>query len=92
VANKLAGRVQDILVDEGDFVTSGQVLAHMQIDVLNAERDEARAKSQQAIDDVASAEAQVAASESITSAAQAWCCNAAANKTLRSGDWCAPRS
>lgn len=64
VATKLPGRVQDILVDEGDFVSAGQVLGHMQIQSLEAQRDEAVARQQQAISAVASAEAQVAVRES----------------------------
>ncbi len=64
VATKLPGRVQDILVDEGDFVRAGQVLGHMQIQSLEAQRDEAVARQQQAIAAVASAEAQVAVRES----------------------------
>ena len=37
VATKLAGRLQDMLVNEGDFVTAGQPLARMQTDVLDAQ-------------------------------------------------------
>ena len=61
VATKLAGRVRKIMVNEGDFVQVGEPLAQMQTDVLDAQRDEAQAQSQQAITAVASAEAQVAA-------------------------------
>ena len=71
LAAKLAGRVKEILVNEGDFVKTGQVLAQMQIDVLDAQRDEARAQSQQAVTAVASAEAQVVARQSDAAAAQA---------------------
>jgi HlyD family secretion protein len=71
VATKLAGRVRDIMVNEGDFVHAGQPLAQMQIDVLDAQRDEARAQSRQAVTAVASAEAQVAARQSDKAAAQA---------------------
>lgn len=71
VSTKLAGRVLDIMVDEGDFVQAGQPLAQMQIDVLDAQLDEARAKSRQAVHEVASAEAQVAARRSDTAAAEA---------------------
>jgi HlyD family secretion protein len=71
IATKLAGRVQSILVNEGDFVKVGQSLAQMQIDVLDAQRDEAAAQSQQAVTAVASAEAQVAARKSDTAATQA---------------------
>ena len=48
VATKQAGRVLDILVGEGDFVTAGQLAARMQIDSLQAQRDEATARLQQA--------------------------------------------
>ena len=71
VATKLAGRVQNIMVDEGDFVHAGQTLAQMQIDVLDAQRDAAQAQSRQAINSVASAEAGVVAHQSDTAAAQA---------------------
>ncbi len=71
VATKLGGRVQDILVSEGDYVTAGQLLAHMQVETLDAQRDEARARQQQAVSAVASAEAQVAVRESDKVAAQA---------------------
>ena len=71
VATKYAGRVIDISAREGDFVKAGQVLAQMQIDVLNAQRDEARAQQQQAVNAVASAEAQVNVRESDLAAAQA---------------------
>ena len=64
VAAKLGGRVQSILVKEGDFVTAGQPLAHMQIDTLQASHDEARARHQQAVAAVANAEAQVAVRQS----------------------------
>lgn len=71
VAARLGGRVQDILVKEGDFVTAGQLLARMQIDTLEASRDEAKARQQQAVAAIASAEAQVAVRESDTQAALA---------------------
>jgi HlyD family secretion protein len=71
VATKLPGRVKEIMVNEGDFVKAGEPLAQMQTDVLDAQRDEAKAQSQQAITAVASAEAQVAARQSDRAAAQA---------------------
>lgn len=64
VSTKLGGRVLDILVSEGDFVTEGQVLAHMQIETLEAQRDEAIARQNQAATAVASAEAQVSMRQS----------------------------
>lgn len=71
VATKYSGRVVDISAREGDFVKAGQVLAQMQIDVLNAQRSEARAQQQQAVAAVASAEAQVKMRESDMAATQA---------------------
>ncbi|MBS1208164.1 MAG: secretion protein HlyD family protein [Proteobacteria bacterium] len=71
VAAKLGGRVEDILVSEGDVVTAGQVLAHMQVQTLEAQRDEARARQQQSVTAVASAEAQLAVRESDRQAALA---------------------
>jgi len=47
-------------------VKAAQPLAQMQVDVLDAQRDEARAQSRQAVTAVASAEAQVAARKSDT--------------------------
>jgi HlyD family secretion protein len=63
--------VHDIMVNEGDFVEVGQPLAQMQVDVLDAQRDEARAQSRQAVNAVSSADAQVVARESDKVAAQA---------------------
>lgn len=60
VATKLAGRVRSILVGEGYFVTVGQTLVLMQVDVLDDQYDEALAQSRQAVTAVASAEAEVA--------------------------------
>ncbi len=71
VATKLGGRVDAILVNEGDFVTAGQPLAQMQILSLQAQRDEAQARQQQSLSAVASAEAQVAVRESDYQAALA---------------------
>lgn len=71
VATKLAGRVQEVLVTEGDFVAAGQPLARMQIDTLQAQREEARAQHQQAVNGAASAAAQVAQRESDKRAAEA---------------------
>src|SRR5919106_3404332 len=43
IAARIAGRVREILADEGDFVTAGQVLARMDTNVLEAQRREAEA-------------------------------------------------
>lgn len=71
VATKLAGRIDRILVGEGEFVRAGQPLATMQTQVLDAQRDEARANLQQAVNSVAQAKAQVAQRQSDKAAAQA---------------------
>ena len=71
VATKLAGRIQEIWFDEGDFVDLGQPLAQMQVTVLNAQRDEAQALSRQAVTTAASAEAQEAARASDVAASEA---------------------
>ena len=71
IATKMPGRVQNILVNEGDFVAAGQVLAHMQVQTLDAQRDEALAQQQQSLAGVANAAAQIAVQESNRKAAMA---------------------
>lgn len=71
VATKLAGRVDTILVNEGDFVTAGQPLATMQVQVLQAQRDEAVAMREQATYAMNAAQAQVVLRQSDVAAAQA---------------------
>ena len=71
VATRLGGRVDAILVAEGEFVKAGQPLARMQVDTLQAQRNEAVAMHHQALQAVAAAQAQVALRESDTHAAQA---------------------
>lgn len=71
VSTKLAGRVAEILVSEGDFVKAGQVLARMQTDTLEAQRDEAVAGRQEALHGVVAAKAQIALRVSDVAAAEA---------------------
>lgn len=59
ISTKFSGRIDEVLVREGDFVSAGQPLAKMQLDTLTAQRDEALAMRQQAEHAVASAQAQV---------------------------------
>lgn len=59
IATKAAGRVKEILVDEGDFVTAGQVLVRMDTQVLQAQRREAEAQLRRATIGVDTARAQV---------------------------------
>lgn len=44
VATRTPGRIADVLVAEGDFVTAGQILVRMDTDVLAAQRREAEAQ------------------------------------------------
>ncbi|MDX9875160.1 MAG: HlyD family efflux transporter periplasmic adaptor subunit [Spongiibacteraceae bacterium] len=69
IATRLPGRVEEILVREGDFVTAGQVVARMQIDSLEAQREEARAAHEEALHAVAAAKAQIGLRESDVAAA-----------------------
>ena len=71
VATKYAGRISEILVREGDFVTAGQPLARMQVDSLLAQHREAEAGREQVRQSVAAARAQVALRESEHAAALA---------------------
>jgi len=71
VAAKTAGRVREILVSEGDFVTAGQVLARMDTDVLEAQLREARAQLEEARIGVEAAQAQVTQREAERAAARA---------------------
>jgi HlyD family secretion protein len=48
VATKIAGRIIDELVDEGDFVSARQVLAHIDIATLKAQLREGEAKLSEA--------------------------------------------
>lgn len=48
VATRVAGRVAEILVNEGDFVHAGQPLARIDIQVLQAQRREAQAQFERA--------------------------------------------
>lgn len=64
VATKLAGRIRQILVSEGEFVQAGQTVARMDIASLQAQRDEAIARLQQAREAIVGAHAQVSLRES----------------------------
>jgi len=71
IATRLPGRVEEVLVAEGDFVKAGQLLARMQVQTLQAQRAEAVALRHQALQAVAGAEAQVALRESDRAAVEA---------------------
>ena len=69
VAAKTPGRVRDILVDEGTYVKADQIVAHMDTDVLQAQRAEAEAQHQQALNAIEIANSQVIQRESERAAA-----------------------
>jgi len=71
VAAKTAGRVKEILVGEGDFVTRGQVVAALDTDVLEAQLRQAQAQLLQAHSTVATARSQLEQRRSDKAAAQA---------------------
>lgn len=60
VAARSAGRIKEILVNEGDFVQAGQVLARIDSDSLNAQLRQAEAQEQQAQNAIATAHSQLA--------------------------------
>lgn len=84
VATKTPGRLREILVNEGDFVTAGQALARMDTAVLDAQRREAEAQLQQAIIGVETAQRLVTQREAEKAAAEA-------TVTLRETDFEAAR-
>ncbi len=69
VAAKAPGRIREILADEGDFVKAGQVVAHMDTDVLQAQRAEAEAQLRQALNAIEIANSQVVQRQSERAAA-----------------------
>ncbi len=71
IATKLAGRIETIMVNEGDFVTEGQKLALMQTNVLEAQLEQAKAQRRQAVTAEASARAMVEVRVSELEAARA---------------------
>ena len=71
VSAKSPGRIRDIVADEGDFVKAGQVVAHMDVDVLNAQRSEAQAQLALALNAIQIAQSQVTQRQSERAAALA---------------------
>lgn len=69
VAAKTPGRIKDILVNEGDFVTAGQIVARMDTEVLESQRREAEAQLRQAQSAVERAHSLVAQREAEKAAA-----------------------
>lgn len=71
VATKSAGRIQSILVKEGDFVHKGQVLARMDTQTLDAQLKEGQAELRRARTGVETARHQVAQRQSERASARA---------------------
>jgi HlyD family secretion protein len=71
ISAKAPGRIVDIVADEGDLVKAGQVVARMDVDVLNAQRAEAQAQLAQARTAVETAQSQVVQRQSERAAALA---------------------
>jgi len=59
IAAKTPGRLKDIMADEGDFVTAGQVLARMDTEALEAQLREAQAQVRRATIAIDTARSQV---------------------------------
>ncbi|MBS1370712.1 MAG: HlyD family efflux transporter periplasmic adaptor subunit [Lentisphaeria bacterium] len=59
IAAKLAGRIEKIMVDEGDFISEKQPLAQMQTNVLEAQLAQAKAQRNQAVTAEAGAKAMI---------------------------------
>ncbi|MFZ1545566.1 MAG: HlyD family efflux transporter periplasmic adaptor subunit [Candidatus Nitrotoga sp.] len=71
IAARSAGRIKDILVNEGDFVKAGQILARIDSDSINAQLRQAEAQAQQAHNVIATAHSQLAQRKAERAAAQA---------------------
>ncbi len=71
IASKLAGRIQDITVREGDFVNIGDVVAHMDTDNLQAQLREAQAQLKRAVINVDTAKMEVEQRQAEQEAAEA---------------------
>lgn len=71
VATRTPGRLKEVLVREGEFVTAGQVLATMDTGAAEAQRRQAEAQLEQARSAIVTARSQVAQRQSDKAAAQA---------------------
>ncbi|MBC9130013.1 efflux RND transporter periplasmic adaptor subunit [Frischella sp. Ac48] len=71
ISTKLAGRIEQIKVQEGEFVQVNQPLVIMQTDTLNAQLNEAKAQLLQAMSNEENAKAQLGLSISDKAAAEA---------------------
>ncbi len=71
IAAKYAGRIVKEFVDQGDYVTKGEVVAKKDTDVLQAQLREAQAKVQEAQSTITAKRSKLAENESKKAAAQA---------------------
>lgn len=71
ISTKTAGRIKEILVNEGDFIVAGQVLAVMDTAQLEAEQRQAEAQLRRAVIGVEAAQSVVAQRQAEREAAQA---------------------
>ena len=70
IAAKLAGKIEEVLVDEGDYVKAGQTLVQMQTNTLVAELEQANAQIKVKEAELAQAQAQVEVEEATLAAAK----------------------
>ncbi len=71
IASKSPGRIKTILVDEGDFVSAGQLLAEVESDALQAQLAQAQAQLKQSESMLLTAQSQVQQRESEKNALKA---------------------
>ncbi|TCM19889.1 HlyD family secretion protein [Novosphingobium sp. PhB165] len=71
IASKSPGRIRDIVVDEGQMLKAGDIVAHMDVDVLAAQKAEAEAQLAEAQNTVLVTQTQVAQREAEKAAADA---------------------
>jgi len=64
ISPKIAGRIEQEFVDEGDYVDPGEIVAKMDTKTLEAQRAEYAAQLNQALAEIATARSQVAQRES----------------------------
>lgn len=71
VAARVSGRIKEMLANEGDFVTAGQIVARMDTETLEAQRAEAQAQYERAVIAVDTAKSLVAQRQAEKTAATA---------------------
>jgi len=70
IAAKLAGKIEELLVDEGDYVKAGQTLVQMQTNTLVAELEQAKAQIKVKEAELEQAKAQVEVEDAALAAAK----------------------